>query len=114
MSKYRKEFLISVVSVVLTLSGFCFRGTHHAVRLASRPINTVGAPAMPAPIELGPGRIVPRPQQSRQILVGESSDSDSRELLFDIVKSVPGAGKSRVRIKSIPNQKAEHHNGYQL
>lgn len=59
MSKYRKAFLISVVSVVLTLTGFCIGRGHHAVRLVSGPINTADAAALPAPIEAGPGRIVP-------------------------------------------------------
>lgn len=57
MSKYRKALLISVASTVLTFTGFCICGTHHAVRLASRPIGTVGARPLPPPIEVGPGRI---------------------------------------------------------
>jgi hypothetical protein len=61
MSKYRKAFLISVASIVLTLTGFSVCGSHHSVRLASRPIDTA-APPLRAPIEAGARRIRPPAQ----------------------------------------------------
>lgn len=67
MSKYRKAFLTLTASIILTLTGFCICGTHHAVRLASRPINAVGAPPLPAPIEAGAGRIVAHPHLTQPI-----------------------------------------------
>ena len=60
MSKYRKAFLVGLASIVLTITGFCIRGTHR-----SSPVsNQTDDVALPSPTPIEVGSVVKSDEQS--------------------------------------------------